>query len=88
MADDEAPLAAQALITIAGQGRRADDAIFGAVIADSAVVWPELLALARRDGAPRESRKSAVFWLSQAAGDAASHRVAGGHSRSHVPSET
>jgi hypothetical protein len=66
-----APLAAQALITIAGQGRRADDAIFGAVIADSAVVWPELLALAKQDGAPRESRKSAVFWLSQAAGDAA-----------------
>lgn len=66
-----APEAAKALVEIASRGRRADDAILGAMLADSAVVWPDLLALARKDSAPQASRKSAVFWLSQVAGDAA-----------------
>jgi hypothetical protein len=44
----------------------------GATLADSAVVWPDLLRLARRDDLPLETRRQAVFWLGQAAGDAAS----------------
>lgn len=71
LGDIAAPLAAKALIAVAGQGRRADDAILGAMIADSAVVWPDLLALAKQASTPMDSRKSAVFWLSQIAGDAA-----------------
>jgi hypothetical protein len=66
-----APQAARALILVAQRERRAEQAIFAAMIADSAVVWPDLLALAKNDDAPKSSRKSAVFWLSQAAGDAA-----------------
>lgn len=66
-----APAAAKALIALAASGRRAEDAILGAMIADSAVVWPDLLALAKQGSTPKDSRKSAVFWLSQIAGDAA-----------------
>ncbi len=40
-------------------------------IADSAVIWPRLLELARNGSLDRETRRAAVFWLSQAAGDAA-----------------
>jgi len=71
-----APVAAKALLEVAARGRRADDAILGAMLADSAVVWPDLLALARQGSAPQESRKSAVFWLSQVAGDAATRGLA------------
>jgi len=49
----------------------ADALVTGATLADSAVVWPELLRLARRDDLPLETRRQAVFWLGQAAGDAA-----------------
>jgi hypothetical protein len=66
-----APAAARALIALAAKDRRADQAIFAAMIADSAVVWPDLLALAKNDQVAKDTRKSAVFWLSQAAGDAA-----------------
>ena len=66
-----APAAAKALLAVAARERRADKAIFAAVIADSAVVWPDLLAIAKNESLYRDTRKSAVFWLSQAAGDAA-----------------
>ncbi|HEV8598222.1 MAG TPA: HEAT repeat domain-containing protein [Gemmatimonadales bacterium] len=66
-----APAAAKALLAVAARERRADKAIFAAIIADSAVVWPDLLAMAKNDGLYRDTRKNAVFWLSQAAGDAA-----------------
>jgi hypothetical protein len=71
-----APAAAKALIAVAARQRRADRAIFAATIADSAVVWPDLLALAKNGAVARETRKSAVFWLSQAAGDAATAGLA------------
>ena len=71
-----APAAAKALVALAARDGRADDAIFAAMIADSAVVWPDLLALAKNTGAPRDGRKSAVFWLSQIAGDAATRGIA------------
>jgi HEAT repeat protein len=49
------------------------DAVFAAVLADSIIVWPDLLRLARTTAVPRETRRSVVFWLGQAAGDAATH---------------
>lgn len=66
-----APAAARALIALAARERRADKAIFAATIADSAVVWPDLLTLAKNENVPTANRKDAVFWLSQIAGDEA-----------------
>jgi len=71
-----APVAAKALLAIAREQGRSDRAIFAATIADSAVVWPDLLALAKDDAASRSVRKDAVFWLSQIAGDAATRGLA------------
>lgn len=45
------------------------DAILPATLADSAAIWPALVKLARDDSRPYETRKQAVFWLGQAAGD-------------------
>ncbi|MDQ3136347.1 MAG: hypothetical protein M3Q93_02035, partial [Gemmatimonadota bacterium] len=42
-----------------------------ATLADSVVVWPMLLRLARRPDLPLDTRRQAVFWLGQAAGEAA-----------------
>ncbi len=53
------------------EGRVAEKAIFPAMLADSAVVWPDLLKMARQSDVSRKVRRSAVFWLGQAAGDAA-----------------
>lgn len=47
------------------------DAIFPATLAEGAVTWPALLRIARREAAPRETRTSAVFWLSNDAAEAA-----------------
>ncbi|HEU5040384.1 MAG TPA: HEAT repeat domain-containing protein [Gemmatimonadales bacterium] len=47
------------------------DLISAATLADSAVVWPTLLELARDRALPTETRRQAVFWLGQAAGEAA-----------------
>lgn len=66
-----APAAAKALVALAGKEHRAGQAIFAAIIADSAVVWPDLLAIAKNGSAPTANRKDAVFWLSQEAGEAA-----------------
>lgn len=63
--------AARTLVALGGEDAAAADAIFAATLADSAEVWPDLLALARRKDAPEESRKQAIFWLGQAAGDRA-----------------
>lgn len=52
------------------------DAIFPATLADSVVLWPELLRLARDERMPHETRKQAVFWLSQAAADSATAGLA------------
>ena len=50
--------------------RVAKEAIFPATIADSVIVWPALLRVARDESRPSETRKQAVFWVGQAAGDA------------------
>jgi len=52
-------------------------AIFAAAVADSAVVWPRLLAIARDRALPSPTRRTAVFWLGQAAGAAAAEALAG-----------
>jgi len=51
--------------------RAGEEAILPATLADSVTIWPTLLKLARDDRAPQRSRRQAVFWLGQAAGDAA-----------------
>jgi HEAT repeats len=68
-----APQAARFLLDLA---RRADggvgnDAVFAATLADSASVWSDLLRLARDADVPNRTRRAAVFWVSQAAEEAA-----------------
>ena len=65
--------ASDALLALArAAGEEAgDELITAATLADSVVVWPELLRMARDNGVPLETRKQAVFWLSQAAGEEA-----------------
>ena len=68
-----APQAADLLLTLAAQA--SDEAgaelVTAASFADSAVVWPRLLRMARDRGIGQETRRQAVFWLSQAAGEEA-----------------
>jgi hypothetical protein len=45
--------------------------ITAATLADSVVIWPELIALAKDQRVGMETRRQAVFWLGQAAGEAA-----------------
>ena len=69
---------AQYLLGIARRNRTSASAkaIFPAVLADSAVVWPTLLVIARDSGAVRHgTRQEAVFWLSRFA---AAHGANGG----------
>jgi len=51
--------------------RAGEEAVLPATLADSVIVWPMLLKLARDDHAPGRTRHQAVFWLGQAAGEAA-----------------
>jgi HEAT repeat protein len=53
------------------RGSMGQKAIFPATIADSANVWPVLIKIARNQNLPRPTRTQSVFWLGQAAGDAA-----------------
>jgi len=68
-----AAAAARYLLDLAARaaGDAGHDAVFPAVLADSVTVWPDLLRLARSAAVARETRRSAVFWLGQAAGEAA-----------------
>ena len=59
-----------------GSGKGATDAIFPASIADSVMVWPRLLQIARDDSRTRAVRSQAVFWVSQAAGEKATEGLA------------
>ena len=62
--------AADYLLDLAAAGSgEGDQAIVGAQLADSSVVWPRLLAITKRKELPGKTRQSAVFWVSQAAGD-------------------
>jgi hypothetical protein len=73
-----APEAARWLLTLAtkGDSPAASNAVFPATLADSITVWPDLVRLARNAGATGRVRRQAVFWLGQAAGDAATKDLA------------
>jgi len=64
--------AAAALLDLAATAsfRGGGDLIIGAVVADSAEVWPQLLQLARQDDVAEGIRDDAVLWLGFAAADA------------------
>jgi len=65
--------AADYLVSIARseKGSMGEKAIFPATMADSADIWPAMLKIARNSDLPRSTRTQSVFWLGQAAGDAA-----------------
>jgi hypothetical protein len=65
--------AADYLVSIAQseRGSMGEKAIFPATMADSANIWPAMLKIARNSDLPRSTRTQSVFWLGQAAGDAA-----------------
>ena len=48
-----------------------EDLLLPSVLADSITVWPSLLNIARSPGASEQLRERAVFWLGQAASEAA-----------------
>jgi hypothetical protein len=60
------------LALVAGaEGDLGGQAIFASTLADSVTVWPDLLRLARKRSVPEQTRRAAVFWVSQAAETAA-----------------
>jgi len=65
--------AAAALLALAVETSDDDggELITAATLADSAVVWPELLRIARDTRVGEETRRQSVFWLGQATGEAA-----------------
>ena len=65
--------ASEYLVSIAQteRGSMGEKAIFPATMADSSNIWPALIKLARNADLPRSTRTQSVFWLGQAAGDAA-----------------
>ena len=54
-----------------GDGRASEDAVFPATLADSVTIWPDLVKIARDESVRHRVRTQSVFWLSEAAGDAA-----------------
>jgi hypothetical protein len=65
--------AADYLVSVAQseRGKMGEKAIFPATIADSSDIWPAMLKIARNPDLPRGTRTQSVFWLGQAAGEAA-----------------
>jgi hypothetical protein len=51
--------------------RAGGEAMFAVTLADSITPWPEMLRIARDESIRQDTRKQAVFWLGQAAGDVA-----------------
>src|SRR5690348_230055 len=68
-----APDAAAYLLSVAQteRGSMGEKAIFPATLVDSTDVWPSLIRIARNQNLPRSTRTQAVFWVGQAAGEAA-----------------
>jgi hypothetical protein len=56
-------------------GGLSGDALLPAALADSITIWPALLRLARTPAVPLETRRTAVFWLGEAAGAAAARAL-------------
>ncbi len=67
-----APEAAAYLLDVAGRSDapRGDAVLLAAVIADSTVLWPRLLGLARAQHASPDARRDAAFWAGRAACEA------------------
>jgi len=64
--------ASQLMLAIARKGgTAAEDAILPAILADSVTIWPDLIKLAKNPNVATDVRKSAVFWVGQAAAVAA-----------------
>jgi HEAT repeat protein len=61
------------LLTLAERatGAGGEALITAASLADSTVIWPRLIALAHKATVPLKTRRHAIFWLGQAAGEAA-----------------
>ncbi|MEO8192782.1 MAG: HEAT repeat domain-containing protein [Gemmatimonadales bacterium] len=57
------------LLAATDPGAVGREAIMPATLADSVRIWPQLFRIARNEDRPRETRKQAIFWLGQAAGD-------------------
>jgi HEAT repeat protein len=51
-------------------------AIFPATLGDSVTIWPSLMQIARDAAIPNETRRDAVFWLGQMAGNAVTANLA------------
>jgi hypothetical protein len=61
--------AAALLLDLAPEAERdGEHLVSAAALADSAVIWPRLLRLARDTHLAEDSRRQAIFWLGQAAG--------------------
>jgi hypothetical protein len=58
-------------IARSGNSRSARNAIFPAMLANAPNPWRSLLGIARDDSRPRDVRNSAMFWVGQAAEEAA-----------------
>ena len=72
-----APRAAEYLLGLAERNPQLKgDPIQAAVFADSSTAWPTLLRIARNTAVTRETRRQAVFWVSQEAGKAATQGLA------------
>jgi hypothetical protein len=65
--------AAELLLALAPETGDDDggELITAATLADSAEVWPRLLGIARDPGTREETRRQAIFWMGQAAGEEA-----------------
>lgn len=72
-----APEAAGVFLDLVERGAPARAALLSpAVMADSITTWPRLLRIARNASLARETRKQAVFWVSQEAAGAATAGLA------------
>jgi hypothetical protein len=64
--------AAAYFLQLASEPRAVEgDPVLPATLADSVTIWPTLLRLARNPRLPEDRRRTATFWLGQAAGVAA-----------------
>ena len=68
--------AAGYFISLAEQGGNVSgDVILPATLADSVTIWPDLIRIARMRALPEETRKTAIFWVGQAAGAVAARAL-------------
>ncbi|MDQ2665283.1 MAG: HEAT repeat domain-containing protein [Gemmatimonadota bacterium] len=75
LGETPAPESAEYLLALASHGpSSASKAILPAVLAESTVVWPTLLNIARDSATSRSTRQEASFWLSRFAAGALAGR--------------